>query len=47
VAAILLGCLFFYDIYQDNKKEKVKKTAKQLFKFQVDELTSIALISGT
>lgn len=46
VAAILLGCLFFYDIYQDNKKEKVKKTAKQLFKFQVDELTSIALISG-
>ncbi len=46
VAAILLGCLFFYDIYQDNKKEKVKKTAKQLFKFQVDELTSITLTSG-
>jgi len=46
VAAILLGCLFFYDIYQDNKKEKVKKAAKQLFKFQVDELTSITLTSG-
>lgn len=46
VTAILLGCFFFYDIYQNNKKEKVKKTTKQLFKFQADELTYITLISG-
>jgi len=45
VAAIFLGCLFFYDIYQDNKKEKIKETAKQLFNFQANDLTSINLIN--
>lgn len=46
VAAVLLLCFYIYDINQEKKKKETEITAKDLFRFEPDDLESITLVKG-